>query len=100
LDALTNRQEAEAPELKRKKVVLASRFRKVNWQSPPAGWDAFDLRKLKDLVTRLESQSRDKIQSELDALGQQIVAMQDLHQYWRESLSVSFQRFYEAQAPA
>jgi len=97
LSTLSHRQWENLPDLKKKKVVLASRFRAVDWQSQPS--EPHDLHSFKTQITELESQSRQKIQGQLELLGHQILAMQDIHQYWRESLSLSFGK-YCAPAPA
>jgi hypothetical protein len=96
LSILSARKWENLPDLKKKKVVLASRMEAVNWFPPPQEREAFDLMKLRMLIVELEEHSRKKIQSQLELIGNQLVALQDQHQYWRECLSVSFRRFYEA----
>jgi len=92
LSTLSHRQWADLPELKRRKVVLACRFQEFDWTSDPVTPEPFDLTMLKSLVMNLESHSRQKIQDQLDLIENQILALQELHQYWRECLNVSFQK--------
>jgi hypothetical protein len=96
LSALAEQKWEELPDLKKKKVVLAGHFRGVNWEPGPEGPEPFDLRAFKTLMAELENQSRQKIQSQLGVLARQICAMQELHQFWRESLNISFRKFYES----
>jgi len=99
LSTLSNRQWVDLPDLKKKKVVLGSRLRQFDW-TPDRVEEPFDLKTLKSLVTNLENQSRQKTQVQLDLIGNQILALQELHQYWRECLNVSFQKYYEPIASA
>jgi hypothetical protein len=96
LSLIAEQKWEELPDLKKKKVVLAGRFRGVNWEPDPEGPEPLDLKPFKTLMAELENQSRHKIQGQLDVLAKQIFAMQELHQFWRESLSVSFRKFYES----
>jgi hypothetical protein len=86
----------DLPDLKKKKVVLASRLDAVNWAHAPLPREAFDLMTLRNLITELENHSRRKIQSHMELIGNQFFALQEQHLYWRECLSVSFRRFCEA----
>lgn len=95
LAALSDRRWEELPEIKKKKVILAGRFREIDWKSSPTDREPFDLKALKSLISDLENHSRRKIQAQLDLMGNQIFALQDQHLYWQECLSVSFQKFYE-----
>ena len=54
-----------------------------------------DLLPLKSLISDLENQSRQKTQAQLDLIGNQILALQEQHQYWRECLNISFRKVYE-----
>ena len=93
LYVLSNRQWEDLPELKKKKVVLASRLREIDWMPSPR---PVDWLLLKSQVSDLENHSRQKIQVQLDLIGNQILAMQELRQYWLECLNVSFRKFYES----
>lgn len=93
LSALSNRQWDDLPELKKKKVVLASRMRKFTLTPSPMDREPFDFIRLKSLIRDLEDQSRQKIQVQLDLIGNQIIALQELHQYCMECRSISFQKF-------
>ena len=93
LSVISNRQWEDLPELKKKKVVLASRLREIDWTPSPR---PVDWLLLKSQVSDLEAHSRQKIQVQLELIGNQILALQDEHQYWRECLNVSFRKFYES----
>jgi hypothetical protein len=93
LSVLSNRQWEDLPELKKKKVVLASRLREIDWTPSPR---PVDWLLLKSQVSDLEAHSRQKIQVQLELIGNQILALQDEHQYWRECLNVSFRKFCES----
>ena len=93
LSTLSNRQWDDLPDLKKRKVILASRLGKFDWKPRAADQGPSDVSLLKSHITDLEGQSRQKIQSHFDLIGNQIVALQDQHQYWLECLSVSFQKF-------
>jgi hypothetical protein len=93
LSVLAEHKWEDLPDLKKKKVVLAGRFRGIDWQPGPA--EPLDLMTFKTQMAELENQSRQKIQGQLDLLSNQIYAMQELHQFWRESLSISFRKFYD-----
>jgi len=95
LSAISNRKWEDLPELKKKKVVLASRLRKIDWTPGPMDQEPSDLMTLKSLISNLENHSRQKIHGQLDLIGNQILALQELHQYWLECLNVSFRKFYE-----
>jgi hypothetical protein len=96
LSTLSNRNWQNLPDLKKKKVALASRLGKFEWPLRPADQEPLDLRMLKSLVTDLESHSRQKIQGQLDLIGNQILALQELHQYWLECQNVSFRKLYDS----
>ena len=93
LYTISNRRWEDLPDLKRKKVVLASRLQHFDDTTGAMEEESFDVRRLKSLVTDLEDQSRQKIQAQIELIENQILALQELHQYWRESLNISFQKF-------
>jgi hypothetical protein len=93
LAALSNNQWEDLPDLKKEKVILAGRLQAFNRASEPTE-EPSDFGTLESLIADLEDQSRQKIEFQLDLIGKQILALQELHQYWRECLSVSFQKFY------
>jgi hypothetical protein len=92
LSALSNSKWEDLPELKKKKVILASRLREIDWTP---GTSPVDWLLLKSQISDLENQSRQKIDGQLDLIGNQILALQELHQYWLECLNISFRKFYE-----
>jgi len=95
LSTLANRKWEDLPELKKKKVVLASRFREFNQTSNRVEPDKPELVTLKSLMSDLENQSRQKIAAQIDLIGNQMLALQEQHVYWLECLNVSFQKPYE-----
>jgi len=95
LSAISNRHWEELPELKKKKVVLAGRLLQLSPTPPPTGQERADLLRLESQISDLEVQSRQKVDGHLELIGNQILALQELHQYWRECLSVSFGKFFE-----
>jgi hypothetical protein len=92
LSTISNRKWEDLPELKKKKVVLASRFREIDWTPSPR---PVDWSRLKSQISELENHSRQKIHGQLDLIDNQILALQELHQYWLECLNISFRKFYE-----
>jgi uncharacterized protein involved in exopolysaccharide biosynthesis len=96
LSAISNRHWEQLPELKKKKAVLASRLLQLGATPPPTGAEEADLLELKSQIADLESQSRQKVDGYLEIIGYQVTALQDLHQYWRECLSISFGKFFES----
>ena len=96
LAAIASRNWHDLSLLKKKKVVLASRLRSVDWTPSPAEQEASDIRTLRHLVAELEGHVRRKIQEHMELLGMQVAVLQDQHQHWRECLNVSFRRFYDA----
>jgi len=95
LSILAEQKADELPELKKKKVVLASRLGQAAQMPLLPHPDAFDLAALASLVEAVEAQSRQEIRSHLDLLGKRLLALQEEHQYWRECLNVSFAKFCE-----
>jgi hypothetical protein len=96
LSILSDRKWEDLPELKKKKVVLASRLRgtpamRAMPEPDPANW-----RQAKSQITDLEVQSRQKIEGHLQLIDNQLLALQEQHQYWRECLSVSFRNCFES----
>ena len=98
LSTLSNRNWEDFPELKRKKVVLASRLRAIDGTPGPTGQELADSLRLKSQISDLEAQSRQKIESQIDLIGNQILALQELHQYCLECLNISFRKFHESAA--
>jgi hypothetical protein len=96
LSVISNRKWEDLSELKKKKVVLACRLRGIDWTPGSRDRELFDLMMFKSLISDLENHSRQKIQVQLELLGNQILALQEQHQYWRECLNVSFRKFYES----
>jgi hypothetical protein len=93
LSILSNRQWEDLPELLKKRVVLACHLREINWTPAPRPVDWLPL---KTQISNLEEQSRQKIEAQIELLGNQIFALQDQRQYWRECLGISFQKVCEA----
>jgi hypothetical protein len=77
----------ELPDLKRRKVMLAS---KLHGLSVGPG-DAALPKGL--LISQLEEQSSRQIRAQMDLIGRQIIALQELRQYWMECLNVSFGKY-------
>ncbi len=93
--AISNRKWEDLPDLKKKKTVLASRLRKIDWTPDPNGKEPADWTLLKARISDLEGQSRRQIQNQLQLIGSQVLALQELHQYCRECLNISLQKFHE-----
>jgi hypothetical protein len=96
LSTISNRKWEDLPELKKKKAVLASRLRNIDWASGSTGQEPADWLLLKSRISYLEEQTRQKTQGQLEFIGKQILALQEVHQYWRECLNVSFRKSYES----
>lgn len=78
------------PDLKKEKVVFASRF-----HATPAS--SSSTQRVSDeavaaIVTRLDDRSQQEIQIRLDLIVHQIVALQELHFYWHECRNISFRK--------
>ena len=95
LSTISNRHWDQLPELKKKKTVLAGRFLQLGAAPPATGQEGADLLQLESQISALEYQSRQKVDGHLELVGNQILALQDLRQYWRECLSISFGKFFE-----
>jgi hypothetical protein len=95
LSTLSNRNWQDLPELKKKKVVLASRLREIEATPGLTGRELAESLRLKSQISDLEAQSRQKIQGQIDLIGNQILALQELHQYCLECLNISFRKFHE-----
>jgi hypothetical protein len=95
LSTIADRQWEDLPDLKKKKVVLACRFREFDWTPGATGQEPVDELRLKSLLADLEDQSRQKIEDQLEFIDNHILALQEQHQYLLECLNVSFQKFYE-----
>ena len=94
ISTLSTQNWEDLPELKRKKVVLASQLHAA------IGTDAADSTladsdELKSQISDLEAQSHQKIESQIALIGHQILALQELHLYCRECLNISFRKFQE-----
>ncbi|MEJ0000975.1 MAG: hypothetical protein WDO13_18500 [Verrucomicrobiota bacterium] len=75
--------------LKKRKVVLASRLRRLHERvKRPGRTELIDV-----LVADLDEQSQRKIAAQIDLIGRQMLALQELDQYWRECQSISFGKF-------
>ena len=79
----------ELPELKKKKVVTASRLRRLRAEIEAA--DGAPSPALESLIEDLETKSRRQIHARLDLIGNQILALQELSLYLNESLHVTLQ---------
>ena len=89
LSTLSSQKWESVPELKKRKVVVASRLRTLSHKSSRATARAANW--IERLVADLDRRSRRKIQSRLKLIGRQIFALQELDLYWRECLQVSLQ---------
>jgi hypothetical protein len=87
LATLSGEDWEKLPELKMKKVVVAMHLRRSRAEAKVAGTTVAPI---ESLVASLENQSQQDIRSRLDLIGKQIVALQELGQYWRECQRVSF----------
>ena len=95
LSTIALRQWEGLPNLKKKKVILACRFRKFDWTPRTPRQEPVNELLLKSILADLENQSRQKIENHLEFIDNHILALQELHQYYRECLNVSFRKFYE-----
>ncbi|HEX4141831.1 MAG TPA: hypothetical protein VHY09_15895 [Candidatus Methylacidiphilales bacterium] len=77
------------PELKKKKVVAASRLRRLRAEAESA--DGPRVAGLEALIEDLEAHSRSRTRARLDLIGNQILALQELSLYLNESLHVTLQ---------
>jgi hypothetical protein len=88
--ALLAAQNWEAlPDLKKRKVVAASRLRRLRAESEAA--DGVPSPALEMLIGELETKSRTQIRARLDLIDHQIFALQELSLYLHESLHVTMQ---------
>ena len=88
--ALLAAQNWEAlPDLKKRKVVAASRLRRLRAETEAA--DGAPSPALAILIGELEVKSRTQIRVRLDLIGHQILALQELSLYLHESLHVTMQ---------
>jgi hypothetical protein len=95
LALVANSRWHELPGLKREKVVLTSRLKSVDWPLIPVGEEPASWRLLKSRIATLEAECRKKIEAQIELIRHQLLALQELHQYCRECLSISFQDFRE-----
>ena len=79
----------ELPDLKKRKVVVASQLRRLRAETEAA--DGAPSPALETLIEELEVKSRRQIRARLDLIGNQIVALQELSLYLHESLHVTMQ---------
>jgi hypothetical protein len=96
LAIVANRRWEDLPGLKREKVVLASRLKSFDWTPDPAVEEPAHGGLLKSRIADLENECRRKIQAQIELISNQVVALQELHQYWRECLGISFRDFHGA----
>ena len=86
--ALLAAQNWEAlPDLKKRKVVTASKLRRLRAETEAA--DGVPSPALEVLIGELEAKSRRQIRVRLDLIGHQILALQELSLYLHESLYVT-----------
>src|ERR1700683_707056 len=81
MSAISSRKWEILPDLKRRKTVLACRLRKIDWTPDPVEKEPADWTLLKARISDLEGQSRRQIQNQLQLIGNQVFALQELHQY-------------------
>jgi hypothetical protein len=96
LTVLSEHKTENLPELKKKKVVLAHRLGKVDWEHSTEGREACDVTKLRSLIFDLETQSHQQIQDHLELIANQVLALEEERQYWRECMNVSLRKFCES----
>jgi len=89
---LSGRNWNDLPYFKRKKVILASRLKKLVSVSSSTSQTPRERLFLESQIALLEAESRRKIESQIELISNQLAALQNLHLYWRECLSVSFSR--------
>ena len=88
--ALLARQDWEAlPDLKKRKVVAASRLRRLRAEMAAA--DGVPSPAIEMLIAELEAKSKGQIRERLDFIDNQILALQELSLYLHESLHVTMQ---------
>jgi hypothetical protein len=91
ISALSNESWDRLPEMKKAKVVLASRLLQLKAEAETADREAVD--GIESLIDELEDQSHRKIQARIELIGKQVLALQELHLYWLECLHLSFRKF-------
>lgn len=89
LATLSREDWEKLPDLKKRKVVVASHLRRSRAEAEAAG---APVAPIESLVANLDNQSQDNIRARLELIGKQIGALQELGQYWRECLQVSLRR--------
>ena len=89
LATLSREDWEKLPDLKKRKVVVAGHLRHSRAAAEAAG---APVAPIESLVANLDQQSQDNIRARLDLIGKQILALQELGQYWRECQQVSFRR--------
>ena len=71
---------------------LAALLKRIAPASDPAAVSLPDRRSLETQISSLESESRKKIEGQIALISNQLAALQNLHLYWLECLSVTFAR--------
>jgi hypothetical protein len=89
LAILDERRWSELPDLKRRKVLLASRLRTL----PADAREEALPDKLLTLLCGLEAQARRQMDLVVGRTGREIVALQEVRQFCLECASVSFRKF-------
>jgi hypothetical protein len=87
LATLSRESWEKLPDLKKRKVVVAGHLRRSRAAAEAAG---APFAPIESLIANLDNQSQNGIRARLDLIGRQIVALQELGQYWRECQQVSF----------
>ena len=96
LAILANSRWEDLPGLKKEKAILASRLKSVDWAPIPSHEEPANWRLLKSRIADLEEECRRKVQAQIELIGKQVLALQEIHQYWLECLSISFRNFHES----
>jgi len=78
------------PDLKKKKAVIACRLRQLRAEDGAA--DGAPNNELEHLIAELEEQSRSNTRARIELIGHQLVALQELSLYLRESLHITLRR--------
>jgi len=89
LSTLSNRAWENLPELKKKKVILASLLRASDATPGPTPQERTDSLRLKSQISGLQAQSQQQIERQIALIGHQILALQDIHQYCLECLNIT-----------
>ena len=87
LGVLASQNWEELPDLKKRKVIAASRLRRLRAEIEAA--DGPPSPALESLIEDLETKSRRQIRARLDLIGNQIIALQELSLFLKETLHVT-----------